>query len=131
MHRKVSFFVLFLIKCFYLTLVVPKEQARGKLQCVSTRIKVGATLRGGMKAGNFTDVGIVEDAKVCVNLCCVSETCNVAMMVNERCFLVSCFSTKLCQMTRSLTSLYQSSLAYIQRKPLIGKKEKGILFFIM
>lgn len=105
--------------------VLPKDQVKGKLQCVSTRIKVGSTLRGGLKAGNFTDVGIVEDPKVCVNLCCVSETCNVAMMINERCFLVTCFSTRLCQMVRSLTPLYLSSLAYVQRKPLVGKKDKG------
>ena len=109
-----------------IVIVIPKAESKEKLQCVSTHLRVGATLRGGLEAGNFTDVGVVQDPRVCVSLCCDSASrCDVAMLINNHCFLVSCRTLSLCKMTKSLTPLYRSSLAYVRKKDVQNRKDDG------
>ena len=98
------------------------EQPANKLQCSTTRMNTGVTLRGGLKSGNFTDVGEVENMSTCVKLCCVAEKCDVALMINNNCFMVSCQSVSACEMVRSLTTEYHPSLAYVKRKKEILRK---------
>eukprot|EP00794_Sanderia_malayensis_P012050 gene12050-13293_t len=86
------------------------------LQCSATRMKVGVTLRGGLKSGNFTDVGKVDSMVICTKLCCVAEKCDLAMMINQSCFLVSCYSKQLCQLIKAISTKYQPSVAYVMRK---------------
>ena len=103
--------------------MVSTEQSTEKLQCLATRMNTGVTLRGGLNAGNYTDVGIVLDMPMCVKLCCVSEKCDVALMINQSCFMVTCYSKKKCEMVKSLTSVYRPSLAYVMRKREVSKNE--------
>eukprot|EP00112_Aurelia_sp_Birch-Aquarium-sp1_P020371 Seg523.12 transcript_id=Seg523.12/GoldUCD/mRNA.D3Y31 product="hypothetical protein" protein_id=Seg523.12/GoldUCD/D3Y31 len=86
------------------------------LKCSATRMKVGVTLRGGLKAGNFTDVGRVDNMVICTKLCCVAEKCDLAMMINQSCFLVACYSMQLCQVLKAISTNYQPSVAYVMRK---------------
>ena len=79
-------------------------------------MKVGVTLRGGLKAGNFTDVGQVDNMVICTKLCCVAEKCNLAMMINQSCFLVSCYTMELCQAIKAISTKYQPSVAYVMRR---------------
>ena len=103
--------------------------SKSKLQCSATRMRSGVTLHGGLKAGNFTDVGKAENMQMCVRLCCVADKCDVAMMVNENCFLVSCFSKKLCESRKSLTMSYKPKLAYVLKKAMNSKNNTGTPYY--
>jgi hypothetical protein len=73
------------------------------------------TLNGGLKAGNFTDVGKVESVNACTRLCCVSEKCNLALVIKGNCFLVSCFTEDLCKTVKTETRNYRPTVAYVKR----------------
>ena len=83
------------------------------------------TLRGGLKAGNFTDVGKVDDMVICTKLCCVAEKCDLAMMINRSCFLVSCYTMQLCQVVKAISNTYQPSVAYVMRRTGELQEETG------
>ncbi|XP_065651596.1 uncharacterized protein LOC101240327 isoform X2 [Hydra vulgaris] len=106
--------------------VVSTEQFTEKLQCLATKINTGVTLRGGLNAGNYTDVGTVLDMSMCVKLCCVSEKCDVALMINQSCFIVTCYSKKKCEMVKSFTNIYKPTLAYVMRKREPHKSEASL-----
>ena len=72
-------------------------------------------MKGGLKAGNFTDVGTVESIDSCTRLCCVSERCNLAMLINGHCFLVNCFSKELCKTVKTETKNYRPTVAFVRR----------------
>ena len=93
-------------------------------------MKVGVTLRGGLKAGNFTDVGKVDNMVICTKLCCVAEKCDLAMMINQSCFLVACYSMQLCQAVKAISTNYQPSVAYVLRKTEDLKEETGNLIIL-
>lgn len=85
------------------------------LKCTETEAEEGVTLKGGLKAGNFTDVGTVESIDSCTRLCCVSERCNLAMLINGHCFLVNCFSKELCKTVKTETKNYRPTVAFVRR----------------
>ena len=85
------------------------------LKCTETEAEEGVTLKGGMEAGNFTDVGTVESIDSCTRLCCVSERCDLAMLIKGRCFLVKCFSKELCKTVKTETKNYRPTIAFVQR----------------
>ena len=64
--------------------------------CTSIDTYYNVTLRGGLKAGNFTFVGIASSKEDCVTYCCTTNGCDVAFIVLKRCFLVDCHDDKLC-----------------------------------
>ena len=88
-------------------------------------MKVGVTLRGGLKAGNFTDVGQVDNMVICTKLCCVAEKCDLALMINNNCFLVSCYSRELCEVVKAISTKYQPSVAYVMRRTGQLKNDTG------
>lgn len=73
------------------------------------------TLNGGLKAGNFTDVGKVENTNACTRLCCVSEKCDLALVIKGNCFLVSCFTKDLCKTVKTETTNYRPTVAFVKR----------------
>jgi len=56
----------------------------------------GATLRGGILSGEFHSVGVVTTQKQCVDLCCKSKRCDIAMTVGRECINIKCFNRKNC-----------------------------------
>jgi len=64
--------------------------------CTHIDIKENVTLRGGIKAGNFTKHGIVQSLQTCIDACCQDKTCDVAFMPGHTCYTVSCFNKHLC-----------------------------------
>lgn len=56
----------------------------------------GATLRGGILSGEFKSIGVVETQKQCVDLCCKSRDCDIAMTVGRECINIKCFNRKNC-----------------------------------
>lgn len=75
------------------------------------------TLRGGIKSGNFTDKGVVKNMDECSAFCCADEKCNVAFLIRDNCFLVSCKDYNSCQVKPALSEYYHPRLAYVNWSP--------------
>ncbi|XP_004205719.2 putative uncharacterized protein DDB_G0282133 [Hydra vulgaris] len=56
----------------------------------------GGTLRGGVLSGEFKSMGVVDTQKACVQKCCKSDRCDVAMTIGRECINIRCFNRKLC-----------------------------------
>ena len=54
------------------------------------------TLTYGMKSGNFTKVGTIGDITACSGRCCKFARCDLALLVERVCYLVTCHSKKTC-----------------------------------
>ncbi|CAH3199269.1 unnamed protein product, partial [Porites evermanni] len=68
-----------------------------ELHCTQSPILKNVTLRGGIKAGNFSDLGDEKNMHMCIALCCERKTCDLAFMIGGTCIAVDCFSEELCQ----------------------------------
>lgn len=55
-----------------------------------------ATLRGGAEAGDFSLLQRTASMKTCKQLCCASDSCELALLVNGGCFSVQCRSADAC-----------------------------------
>ena len=55
-----------------------------------------ATLRGGARAGNFSILRRTTSMRTCKELCCTSNSCEMALLVNGGCFAVQCRSADSC-----------------------------------
>ncbi|KAM7429253.1 hypothetical protein ABFA07_019869 [Porites harrisoni] len=55
-----------------------------------------ATLRGGAEAGDFSLLKRTASMKTCKQLCCASDSCELALLVNGGCFSVQCRSADAC-----------------------------------
>lgn len=75
------------------------------------------TLRGGIKAGNFTDKGVVKNMEECSAFCCADEQCNVAFLIRDNCFLVACKDYDSCKMKPALSEYYRPRMAYVNWSP--------------
>ena len=71
------------------------------------------TLRGGISTGHFRDRGKVPNMRACVEICCISKSCDVAFMLKNNCFSVTCFNEKLCEAVRARSSIYAPRIVYI------------------
>lgn len=85
------------------------------LRCTESEAEDGVTLKGGIGAGNFTDVGTVESVDSCTRLCCVAEKCDLALVIKGHCFLVACFSKELCKTVKAETKNYRPTVAFVRR----------------
>lgn len=81
--------------------------------CTNSEVMTNVTLRGGITTGRFRDRGKVPNMRVCVEICCISKTCDVAFMLKNNCFSVTCFNEKLCEAVRARSSMYSPKLVYI------------------
>lgn len=75
------------------------------------------TLRGGIKAGNFTDKGVVKNMEECSAFCCADVQCNVAFLIRDNCFLVACKDYDSCKMKPALSEYYRPRMAYVNWSP--------------
>ena len=55
-----------------------------------------ATLREGARAGDFSILRRTTSMKTCKELCCASDSCELALLVNGGCFSVQCKSAEAC-----------------------------------
>ena len=93
----------------------PNSDACDKLSVSNTIFNV--TLRGGIKSGNFTDKGVVKHMDECSAYCCADGQCNVAFLIRDNCFLVSCKDYDSCQIKPALSEYYHPRLAYVNWSP--------------
>ena len=101
--------------------------AKDELHCTQSPILKNVTVRGGIHAGNFTDLGEVESMRMCIALCCEHKACDLSFMIGSTCIEVSCVSEELCQAVRARPYKYNPQIAYIRRRqlrksPVLGRK---------
>ena len=73
------------------------------------------TLFGGIDAGNFTDLGQQSNMEECIGQCCKQTRCDVAFMLDNECYGVTCKSKQLCG-TKPAKNIekYKPKIAYLQ-----------------
>lgn len=81
--------------------------------CTNSEVMTNVTLRGGISTGRFRDRGKVPNMKACVEICCISKTCDVAFLLKNNCFSVTCFNERLCEAVRARSSIYIPKIVYI------------------
>ena len=47
------------------------------------------TLKGGLRAGNFSMLASVDDIEVCAALCCEEKYCDLGKKILKFCFFIS------------------------------------------
>lgn len=72
------------------------EEDNNTLICKNSPIYLNSTLKGGYRAGNYTNLGRVSDMSECVRLCCDNSRCNAALMLESNCFFVECKNADGC-----------------------------------
>lgn len=96
-------------------------------QCQPGKIFKEVTLKGGINAGTYKDVGSVKSMEECSGKCCEFAACDLAFMLSSRCYLVGCSEGKNCQIQKAKPSPYHPSVTYIERWNKEGVKHSGML----
>lgn len=65
--------------------------------CHSDKILAGHSLKGGTRAGHFEALGETASMHACLQRCCSGHACDVALLIDGRCYGVACFSKELCE----------------------------------
>ena len=91
----------------------PKVESRHS--CWNSELKHNVTLRGGLNAGRFKDNGMVENVEQCVDFCCRNDHCDLALMLLENCFTVTCHNKYLCDSVPAKTGKYKSRIVYVEK----------------
>ena len=90
-------------------------RTESKKSCRYSSSEKHVTLRGGLNAGSFLDTGVVDNITECVDNCCRATKCDVAFMIVKRCFLVTCYSSSLCQSIPVRNSGYFTEIVHLAR----------------
>ena len=77
---------------FYCTFELASSQ-----MCHSDKILAGHSLKGGTRAGHFLTLGETASMHACLQRCCSRHSCDVALLIDGRCYGVACFSKELCE----------------------------------
>ena len=93
----------------------PKHKARQE-NCMFGKTLNHTAFVGGLKAGNFTNKGVVTSMKTCQDLCCKDLNCDVAVLMKHACFLVACKSVELCKPRKAQLDRFSLLLSYRDRK---------------
>ena len=85
--------------------------------CATGPVEYNQTLRGGLSSGLFHEVGKVRDIGGCSQHCCSSSICDLAFMVLNHCFLVTCSSSNLhmCDSTPAFATNFNPMIARVSR----------------
>lgn len=67
-----------------------------KLMCKNSDIKYNFILKGGIKVGNFMDLGKIVEILMCIWLCCGRKDCDVVLMLEVNCYVVNCYNEDFC-----------------------------------
>ena len=95
-----------------------------RLKCFQTSVENNVTLKGGLRAGNFTAVGHVENIDACARLCCVREDCDLALMVNRHCFMVRCLKKEQCRSTPVVNQQFRTQIARVNRTKVVAEQQQ-------
>lgn len=84
-------------------------------RCRARRIYENVTLFGGINSGNFTDLGQRSNMNECIDRCCKRKQCDVAFMLGNDCYGVTCKTKQLCG-TKPAKDVekYRPRIAYLE-----------------
>ena len=80
--------------------------------CDFSNVLHEVVLRGGSQSGKFKYLIEVENMDTCIRECCRHRVCDLALMLKDNCFLVSCYNEMLCDPIPSRSSDYHPQIAY-------------------
>ena len=109
----------------FLAVTLENPATKEELLCTQSPVLFNVTLRGGVKAGNFTDLGEVRNMQICTALCCEETDCDLAFMIGETCVAVHCFSEELCQTIKARPSSFNPQISYIRRRETENADDKS------
>ena len=69
---------------FLFTVEVQSLNLYEELLCTHSPILYNVTLKGGSKGGQFTDLGLVENMEICIELCCEIKSVNFSNLVKKK-----------------------------------------------
>ncbi len=75
---------------------LPKLPLKPKL-CPYSKVEYNTTIKGGMAAADYKYGGKVTNINDCVEMCCESDSCNIAFMFSNECFLLVCKYGNQCE----------------------------------
>jgi len=84
------------------------------------------TLKGGLQAGEFTDVGKVSNLAQCYDICCQQDNCDLAFMLGQNCFSVQCKDKRLCTTIPAQPSIFNPQIAYVTKRERTAIAKSGI-----
>ena len=96
--------------------VLLQENAKEQYTCDKMSPLIKVTLKGGLQAGDFTDVGKVTNLEQCYDTCCQQSHCDLAFMLGQNCFSVQCKDKKLCGVTKAQPSIFNPQIAYVLKR---------------
>lgn len=110
--------------------VFVSDSSEDKFSCPAVKPLTKVTLKGGLKAGDFTDTGKVGSIKECYATCCQQSSCNLAFMLGQNCFAVKCYNKDLCSTIPAQPSIFNPQIAYVWTRKEI-KSGKYILLVLV
>lgn len=73
-------------------------------------------------------MGKADDIHRCISRCCTRPTCDIAYLLNNKCFAVQCLDGVMCQTSAEPAALGANvQLAYMNRGG-NAQKEKGLFY---
>ncbi|CAB3999838.1 Hypothetical predicted protein [Paramuricea clavata] len=91
--------------------------------CTNSEIMYNVTLRGGITSGTFRDRGVLPNMQECLRICCIAKSCDLAFMLSNRCFSVTCKKQTLCEVVTARSSGYKPQIAYIYARSNIANHD--------
>ena len=97
-----------------------KVANNGDPTCTYSNVLRNATLKGNLNSGKFTDRGEMDDINQCARLCCMLKACDLAFMLESKCFTVQCKSKALCEPVQARSARFSPLICYILVKAAPG-----------
>lgn len=82
-----------------------------KLMCKNGAVQYNKTLLGGYDAGKFKLLSHSTNMSACIRLCCGEMSCDVALMIERKCYSVACKTLRLCQAIPAKNSIMLNHLS--------------------
>ena len=97
--------------------------------CDFSNVLHEVVLRGGSQSGKFKYLIEVDSMDTCIRECCRHKVCDLALMLKDNCFLVSCHNEMLCDPIPSRASDYHPQIAYKIKHKKRRHIGKGVSYF--
>ena len=101
---------------------IPRDEAshvttlRPLTECSQGLTVNNVILNGGMGAGEVAQFPNIGDIQLCIEKCCLSPTCHAAYVIQDVCYIISCFSRDLCRTRPIENTLVKSVIAFVKRR---------------
>lgn len=121
---------LFLTTVYFASLSSVQATTGKKTICVRQQSSDDVTIVGGMRAGNFMNLGRATDINDCLNMACGSNKGNIAFFLSTTCYAIQCYDIKInCKLTPDNRGRKAAGARYsiIEAYP-VFKNATGIVF---